>query len=243
MVKTSLVSALCSVAKDWDESITYKQLCQRIESFTGIEPGHMRLRFEFDDGSPSKMLETVNPDQQPFRQFSRVSRIIVEDLNANSVVNQLQSQGVSSNEHDTSFHLSDEEYARRNDSVLHWKMTNNYGRFDPKLRKLQESDRQLQKQQADKLQIGQRCRVKSEIQSERRGWLRFVGVIDEINDQDIWCGVEFDDPVGKNDGSIRGHYYFGPVKLNCGGFLKPLAVETGQGFLPVGNDDESDDEI
>ncbi|GAV50815.1 hypothetical protein ZYGR_0Z02380 [Zygosaccharomyces rouxii] len=237
MVRTSVVSSLCSVTKEWDENISYLQLCQRIESFTGIEPRYMRLSFEFDDGKKLEILESSNP--YPFKTYPHVSMILVEDLNENSVVNQLQ----NSNGTESNFHLSDEEYAKRTDSVLQWKMKNNYGRFNSDSKRSQESNKQLQQQRIAELQIDQRCSVESEGQVERRGWLRFIGRIGEINDQDIWCGVEFDDPVGKNDGSFKGHIYFGPVKTNHGGFVKPLAVKTGPEFLPMTKNDQSDDEI
>lgn len=237
MVRTSVVSSLCSVTKEWDENISYVQLCQRIESFTGIEPRYMGLSFEFDDGKKLQVPESMNP--HPFRNYPHVSTILVEDLNENSVVNQLQN--VNGTESD--FRISDEEYAKRTDSVLQWKMRNHYGRFNPDLRRSLESYRQLQQERIDTLQIDQRCSVESEGQAERRGWLRFIGTITGLSDQDIWCGVEFDDPVGKNDGSFKGRSYFGPVKLNHGGFVKPLTVRTGPEFLPRIKDDQSEDEI
>ena len=75
---------------------------------------------------------------------------------------------------------------------------------------------------------------------ERRGVIRFIGKVPEI-DQGLqtWCGVEFDEPLGKNDGSIKGVYYF-----NCnpgyGSFLKPQQIEQGDfpELDPFGSDDE-----
>lgn len=241
MVRTSVVSPLCSVTKEWDENISFSELCQKIESFTGIEPAYMELLFRFEDGKQVQVLETANT--YPFKEYPHVSTILVQDLNGNSVVNQLQ----NSNGNESKFQLSDEEYAKRSDSVLQWKIKNGYGRFNQNsdLKRLQEQER------IGNLKIDQRCSVVSEGQPERRGWLRFIGTITEINDQDIWCGVEFDDPVGKNNGSFRGgNSYFGPVKPNHGGFVKPLTVTTGQEFVPVTRsvkseeeDDDDDDEI
>lgn len=79
--------------------------------------------------------------------------------------------------------------------------------------------------------------MKTADQPERRGWLRFVGVVPQLNETDIWCGIEFDEPVGKNNGSFRGSSYFGPVKPNYGGFVRPSSVETGKKFTPLLDDE------
>lgn len=237
MVRASVVSSLCSVTKEWDENTSYEKLCQRIEPFTGIEPRYMKLLFELDDGDKLPVLRSTHP--YPFKNHPNVSTIFVEDLNENSVVTQLQ----NSKSNESKFHLSDEQYAKRTESVLQWKMRNHYGRFNPDSRKSQESYERLQQERIGNLHIGQRCSVESEGQPERRGWLRFIGTIPELNDKDIWCGIEFDDSVGKNDGSFKGCTYFGPVKQNHGGFVRPLAVRTGLEFVPMVKDDQSDDEI
>jgi tubulin-folding cofactor B len=42
----------------------------------------------------------------------------------------------------------------------------------------------------------------------------------------VWIGVKFDDPVGRNDGSIRGTRYF-TAPPNCGAFVQPQTCTVG----------------
>lgn len=98
----------------------------------------------------------------------------------------------------------------------------------------------------------------------RRGVIRFVGPVPTIpspfakaladaanthaegaGDADdlpapLWVGIELDEPLGKNDGSVGGQRYFECLQ-NRGVFVKPDKVEIGD-FPPLGLD-ELDEEI
>lgn len=58
-----------------------------------------------------------------------------------------------------------------------------------------------------------------------------------------WVGVQYDEPLGKNDGSVKGRRYF-TCQQNFGAFLRPDKVTTGD-FPAVDEFDElgSEDEI
>lgn len=64
-----------------------------------------------------------------------------------------------------------------------------------------------------------------------------------------WCGVEFPEAAGKNDGRINGVTLFGPVAPGHGSFVRPRAVEIlsedeeSAEVEDVHDDVESDDEI
>lgn len=51
------------------------------------------------------------------------------------------------------------------------------------------------------MKVGDRVIVMSSTGS-RAGMLRFIGETDFA--KGVWCGVECDDPVGKNDGAVQG---------------------------------------
>lgn len=247
MVKVLIVSPLCSVIKDFPQDIHLSQLCERIYPLTGIAPSGMRLTFE---GEGNKVLDIISDplsisDTLPLVKYDTVDRILVEDTDINSVSNQLRQ---CKDDHDVAtFTLLEEDYAQKSDTVLNWKIQNKLGRFDPQYKDRLNKDRKLQQEKVGKLELDQRCSIKTKEQAERRGYLRFVGKIPEINNYDIWCGVEFDEPVGKNNGSFNDQVYFGPVSENYGGFVKPLNVETGPQFTPLVLDfelsDISEDEV
>lgn len=126
--------------------------------------------------------------------------------------------------------MSENEYSGRHDTVLRWKKENKLGRFDPNLAS-STSEKEQESQQIVKshnIKVGLRCRVKGGI-GERRGVIKHVGPVPEINASApnlVWVGIEFDEPLGKNDGSIKGRQYFS-ARPTHGSFIKPELVEVG----------------
>ena len=55
-----------------------------------------------------------------------------------------------------------------------------------------------------------------------------------------WVGVEYDEPVGKNDGTIKGVQYF-ECASNYGAFIRPDAVTAGD-FPPLDDNLFSDED-
>lgn len=60
-----------------------------------------------------------------------------------------------------------------------------------------------------------------ELNDGRIGIIRFIG--ETAFADGLWVGVEFDDPSGKNDGSVQGMRYF-DSKPGHGMFLRPMGV-------------------
>jgi hypothetical protein len=67
---------------------------------------------------------------------------------------------------------------------------------------------------------GDRCRV-----GDKHGVVQFVGTIPTLG-QGVWCGIQFDEPVGTCNGRIGDRYFF-KCPSNHGGFHRPseLAFE------------------
>nr|4B6M_A Chain A, TUBULIN-SPECIFIC CHAPERONE, PUTATIVE [Trypanosoma brucei]4B6M_B Chain B, TUBULIN-SPECIFIC CHAPERONE, PUTATIVE [Trypanosoma brucei] len=72
------------------------------------------------------------------------------------------------------------------------------------------------------IHVGDRCLCRP---GDRLGSVRFVGRVASLK-PGYWVGVEFDEPVGKGDGTVKGTRVF-QCQPNYGGFLRPDQVEVG----------------
>jgi tubulin-folding cofactor B len=127
--------------------------------------------------------------------------------------------------------------------VLAWKKAHKLGRFDPNAPSLEEAKiaSYAQEVTSRNIAVGQRCRVGGE--DSRRGVVMYVGEVKEIpGGLGTWIGVQLDEPVGKNDGSINGtKYWDGGEGGKRGVFVRPERVEVGD--WPVLDDFEDMEEI
>lgn len=129
------------------------------------------------------------------------------------------------------YQISMEEYEKREDSILAWKRRNKLGQFreiDPEEVKRAEEERELmerkEKEQAEALSVGSRCEVRLPSQPPKRGIIEFIGKTKFK--PGYWVGVRYDEPLGRNDGSVNGiRYFICPEKY--GVFVKPQYVEAG----------------
>lgn len=75
---------------------------------------------------------------------------------------------------------------------------------------------------AERIKVGNRCQCQP---GDRLGAVRFVGRIAALK-SGFWVGVEFDEPVGKSDGTVKGQKVF-ECRPQYGGFLRPDQVAVG----------------
>ncbi|KAJ1336458.1 hypothetical protein BSLG_007242 [Batrachochytrium salamandrivorans] len=125
--------------------------------------------------------------------------------------------------------LDDKEYDKMRGTVREFKRMNKVGRFaepkadDAAAAELASNEFQ---QEASTISVGDRFQVKLADGSslQKRGVVMFVGKTDFK--PGFWVGVEYDEPVGKHDGSMHGVSYF-TAKPGHGVFLRPDKIEVG----------------
>lgn len=123
--------------------------------------------------------------------------------------------------------------ARMREKDPNWSMTSELAKKVNK-RNTEEVDLSDEKPE---IQVGSRAEV---MPGGKRGEIRFVGNGLDGLPEGWWVGVRFDEPVGKNDGTVKGVRYF-EAEMGFGGLVRPSKVTVGD-FPPL-DDMESEDEI
>jgi len=162
------------------------------------------------------------------------------------------------------YEISDEDYVKREDNFRKWKA--NKKAADPTWTMAKEVKTNQDKKAMEKdpnfvpepfetkaaitddehladvaagMKVGDRCEVTV---GGKRGDVQYVGKIPQIA-PGWFIGVQYDEPVGKNDGSLKGKRFFQcPPKY--GGFLRPDKLQVGDypELDDLFTDDEADDE-
>ncbi|ODV98450.1 hypothetical protein PACTADRAFT_48211 [Pachysolen tannophilus NRRL Y-2460] len=239
-INVYITSPLTSTEKRISVQWTLKYFKEKLELITGIKPEFQELLLypisNSNETVPISSKVNLGEDQTLLSEFgiSSYMRIHVNDINPEAGELDYLSSNNNDNDDDYKFELTKEEYEKRSDSVISWKRQNKLGRFDPEYEKRRKELILKNDQLSKKLQIGLRCKVHASASFNedegRIGTIRYVGSVKEIDGDgnNKWVGVEFDEPVGKNDGSIisGGKHYFTCHK-NYGSFVKPILIEIG----------------
>ncbi len=126
------------------------------------------------------------------------------------------------------FELSKEEYSKRENTVQSFLKRNKLGKYnEEEMQRIEEEKTKVEKEeeeQARKIDVGSRCEVRVPGNMARRGTVRFIGKVHFK--PGWWVGVQYDEPLGKNDGSVGGERYF-ECPDKCGGFVKPAHCIVG----------------
>ena len=224
------------------DDIDAVELLGELQPITGIEIPDMRVTIRYSGsgggGGDNTLTITQENSESGVCVFAPERgipvSIEVEDTNPDSLVNQMTNRDLQ-----PSYEMPDDVYDKRPNSVRQWKRENMLGEFNPERTARIQGILESEKLKCELLEINQRCSVKVPGKPERRGWLRFIGEVPPTETKNLWCGVEYDNPVGTNNGTYAGTTFFGPLRDNYGSFVKPEFVETGAQFTPL--DDDSDE--
>ncbi|KZS20211.1 tubulin-folding cofactor B [Daphnia magna] len=231
VVITSSISSF-AVEKRYPKNISIGELKGKLELVTGASARSMILEvydrekefvcaltndntllgsFPIDDG----MRIHVNDSQLKKGEFEDVSKV-------------------------AKFELSQEDYSKRSDSVKAFLERNRLGKYNEeevkKKAEEQEAKETEEEKIANSLQVNQRCEVTVPGQACRRGAIKFIGKTNFKSGW--WIGIHYDEPVGKNDGSVEGTRYF-TCPMRYGAFVKPAHVNMGD--FPELFDEEMDE--
>lgn len=222
--------------KRFPKSLIIAELKNKLEMITGASSASMKISvFNKDD----KEVCSLNDDSKMLGSYpvDNGHRLEVTD-NSKSAGEFENTAGVDK------FELTKEEYGNKRDTVQAYLKKNKMGKYNAEEMAALAAEKIKQEEEEKKIVDdrgmvdGARCQVTLAGKSKRKATIKFVG---NVHFQPgWWVGVQYDEPYGKNDGSVGGQRYF-TCQNKYGGFVKPVAVEVGD--FPEEDLDFSDGEM
>ncbi|KAJ2834640.1 hypothetical protein GGI24_000298 [Coemansia furcata] len=188
-----------SSERRFQKSLTIEELKVRLEAIVGIRPSDQQLTLL--DTASNAVCE-LNSDMRMLGSYP------VEDLMVLRVAASSSSAQMSFDETQVEkYVMDDDEYDRRGDTVRAFKRRHRMGRFADGASEMSLDEDMKARELALSIPVGGRCEVAlPDGEFRKRGTVRFVGETEFR--PGYWVGVEYDEPVGKNDGSVEGTRYF-----------------------------------
>lgn len=213
---------------------TIHSLKGKLELITGATSQFMNLEV-YD--KKNRLVCKLEDDDQTLRSYHVENGMRIHVIDTDPLKKAGEFEDLSKVE---KFEISNEEYDNKTDSVRNFLRKNKFGQFSDQAKDANERARQKEIEEENKsklMKIGDRCEVTVSQQPAKLGSVQFIGQTDFK--PGVWIGVKYDEPLGKNDGSVGGKSYFDcPPKY--GGFVRPSQVTVGD--FPEENFDD-DDEI
>uniref|UniRef100_A0A146LSI2 Tubulin-folding cofactor B n=2 Tax=Lygus hesperus TaxID=30085 RepID=A0A146LSI2_LYGHE len=218
-----VISTSCEanyVEKRYHKGITVQDLKGKLEVVTGGSAATMKVKV-FDKAD--KLICELTDDNALFGSYpiDEGMRIHVEDqfVLRKQLDDEFQVQ---------KFELTEQEYENRSDTLKAYLLRNKLGKYDEeemqKKAAEKKKEEELEQERMKTIAVDARCQVSVPGQPKRRATVKFVGKVSFSPGN--WVGVQYDEPMGKNDGSVQGVRYF-ECSPKYGGFVKPLFVEVG----------------
>ncbi|KAG8230588.1 hypothetical protein J437_LFUL004501 [Ladona fulva] len=218
----------------FDKGITIEQLKVKLELLTGGKSDTMKVEIYSKEDA---LVCSLEPNSALLGSFP------IDDGMRMHVIDKFD---LRKEFEDTSkvekFELSEEEYAKRQgpdslDTLKSYLEKNKVGKYNEEEMKLREEQKKREEEEekalGESITSGSRCEVKVPGHPTRRGTVMYSGKVEFKSGW--WIGVKYDEPLGKNNGTVEGKTYFVcPPKY--GGFVKPSSVT-------VGDFPEEDDEL
>lgn len=242
-VTTDVAKKQLLMVKKFQKDLTIWDLKQRLELMTGRNAATMTVTALSNEG---EMLCILSENYKLLGSYPLNSgvQLLVED--PMYVAHDEETE----EDLEKRYQLSEEQYSNRRGTLKEYLMRNKLGKYNPDMvskkeeeaRKEEEERKHLEEKEAqivDSIEIGQRCQVSIPNQVPKRGEIMFKGTV-KFTDG-LLVGVKYDEPFGKNDGSVNGVKYF-EAPPNYGAFVKPIYVEVGD-YPEITDGLEYDDEF
>ncbi|KAJ9184963.1 hypothetical protein P3X46_004647 [Hevea brasiliensis] len=175
------------------------------------------MSLELYDDTNSKISDLTD-NSRPLGFYSPLDgfRLHVIDLDPSSVTSGGWLEDTSLVEKYT---ISEEDYDKRSGTFRKFKeklVSQNPSAFEPKI-----TDNYVEDLCAH-IKVGDRCEVEP---GEKRGVVKFVGRAESLA-PGFWVGVQYDEPLGKHDGMVKGVRYFDCPPLH-GAMVRSDKVKVG----------------
>lgn len=248
LINVFVISPSTQSERQVSTSTTVRELKSKLQVVTGIHPNSQNLSlqdgsmpattYELEEGAT---LAVLDDDDRTLGSYGlnsdgHIIKVAPSDSRLTSTLSSyIEDPNVQK------FELTQEEYAQRRDTVMAYKARNKIGRFasPPPEDAMTTAAAPL----PEGLQAGARVRVDASSTgiNIKLGTVRYVGETSFA--KGVWVGVEYDEPVGKNDGSIDGERYF-TCRSKYGGFVKPDKCAVGDWQAEeINTDDELGSDI
>ncbi|XP_072047355.1 tubulin-folding cofactor B-like [Amphiura filiformis] len=212
--------------KRFQKDLTIGQLKSKLEVIVGSAAPAMELQLFSRD---NQLIVVMSDDSALLGSYPVEDGMRIHVIDRDPSVSVGEYTDVSKVE---KFELSTDDYAKRADTVREFKKKHKMGQFREITPEEQEREAAEKKQKeeeeekkAQSIKVGERCEVNNpKLPPVKRGLVMYVGKTDF--QAGYWVGVKYDEPVGKNDGSVKGKRYF-ECEPKYGGFNKPEYITTG----------------
>ncbi|KAK8984797.1 hypothetical protein V6N11_020111 [Hibiscus sabdariffa] len=197
------------------EKMSVEAVKEKLWKKCGTSVNSMRL--ELYDDCKNKLCD-LSDDSRPLGFYSPLDgfRIHIIDLDPSSVTSGGWLEDTSLVE---KYSISEDEYNKRSGTFRKFKeqmASQNPSAFRNKM-----SDDYMEDLCAN-IKVGDRCEVDP---GEKRGVVKYVGRAEALG-PGFWIGIQYDEPLGKHDGMVKGTRYFQSPPL-CGAMVRPDKVKVG----------------
>lgn len=220
---TSSINSFSSLRR-FSKSLTIADLKCKLVMLTGAT-----LNMTLELYKDKKFICNIDDDTALLGSYPVDDDLILHVTDTNVQCGEFESGNVEER-----YKISEDAYAKQKDSFRAFKeqnLRNMYQAKDQMEAKNQEEKEKEEEEKAATIKINDRCEVAVKNQPKRLGTVKYVGLTDFQSG--YWVGVQYDEPVGKNDGSVKGKRYF-ECMMKYGGFVRPSNVTVG--YYPEANE-------